>query len=787
MKYVYAITLLLCCFNIRSQQITSTIRGTVTDIENQQPLIGATVTLIDSTLSIGDVTNNEGTFHLNNVPVGRRSISVSYLGYTPVVIPDIILTSAKEIVLNVSLQEQVINTKEITITAHANGETNNDMVSISGRSFTNEETNRYAGSRADPSRMVANYAGVLAANDSRNDILVRGNSPFGVLWRLEEIDIPNPNHFSGQGATGGPMSILNNNLLSSSDFLTGAFPAEYGNKIAAAFDLKLRNGNNEKQEFIGQFGINGIELAAEGPFSKKNKSSYLFSYRYSTFKLFNALGINFGVTGIPVYQDICFKTVFSVNQKNTISFFGIGGISDMAILSSKRDSSDWNFTSSGEDIHYGSGMGVAGMHYTHFFNTNTFGKFTVAFAAEHIGVQVDTIISASENSRTFTNNSLDESLQFDYKFNHKISSKDLFKVGVNYKFLFFDYHESFFAHQYDTTINIILDSGSTSLLQTFAEWQHHFNARLTLNGGIHFQYFLFNQSQSIEPRVGIRFQATENHLFSFAYGLHSQMQPLVIYFNSTYIDSLQTYHQTNHQLGFTKAHHFIIGWQFSFKKDFRFKTECYYQHLFNAPVEGGHLSTYSILNLGGDYNFPMRDSLMNSGTGNNLGAELTFEKLFSHHYYFLTTASIFHSTYTGSNGVVHNTKFDNRYVVNVLAGYEFILGKKKNNAASVDARFTRAGGLRYTPIDLAASQAQLQEIRDFNFAYSMQYPDYSRVDLKAEYKINSLKITQHFIVVCENIFNTKNIMQQFYEPNTGKIHTDYQLGLFPYAAYRIEF
>lgn len=143
------------------------------------------------------------------------------------------------------------------------------MATVSARSFTVEETSRYAGSLNDPSRMAANYAGVSSTSDARNDIIIRGNSPLGVLWRLNGMEIPNPNHFGSLGTTGGPVSILNNNLLDKSDFLTGAFPAEYGNALAGVFDLQMRSGNNEKTEFLGQVGFNGFELGAEGPIGKK--------------------------------------------------------------------------------------------------------------------------------------------------------------------------------------------------------------------------------------------------------------------------------------------------------------------------------------------------------------------------------------------------------------------------------------------------------------------------------------------------------------------------------------
>lgn len=155
---------------------------------------------------------------------------------------------------------------------------------------------------------MANYTGVVYAGDSRNDIVIRGNSPMGLLWRLDGVEIPNPNHFAALGTTGGAISIINNNLLTNSDFFTGAFPAEYGNATDGVFDLKLRSGNNENREYVFQVGLNGFELGAEGPFSKNAEASYLINYRYSTYALLHAIGIETGEgSSTPFYQDLPFK------------------------------------------------------------------------------------------------------------------------------------------------------------------------------------------------------------------------------------------------------------------------------------------------------------------------------------------------------------------------------------------------------------------------------------------------------------------------------------------------
>jgi hypothetical protein len=197
---------------------------------------------------------------LKNVPLGRQSFQTSYLGYKNYNISNIEVNAGKELVLDIHLEESVTALEEISVTGYKNKTIGINEMSVSSRMFSVEETGRYAGSLNDVSRMATNYAGVTNADDSRNDIVIRGNSPSGLLWRLEDMEIPSPNHFTSVGSSGGPISMLNYNVIANSDFMSGAFPAEYGNATSGIFDIKLRNGNNSKREYMAQVGALGTEF-----------------------------------------------------------------------------------------------------------------------------------------------------------------------------------------------------------------------------------------------------------------------------------------------------------------------------------------------------------------------------------------------------------------------------------------------------------------------------------------------------------------------------------------------
>ena len=277
--FLIAITL----FNtliVFGQHPEQTVRGIVIDQQSKRGVAHAFVFIEGRTE--GAVTDSNGTFVIYKVPVGRITVQVSHIGYEPLRLFNIVVESGKETILNPELIEKLnVTQKEIVISGRREKLTSQQMATVSAVEFSAEDSRRYAGSRNDVARMASNFAGVNSVNDGRNDIIIRGNSPLGLLWRLEGVDIPNPNHFGSLGATGGPVSMLNNNVIGQSAFYTGAFPAQFGNATAGAFDLSLRKGNDNRHEFTGQIGFNGLELGAEGPFNKKSKASYIVYYRYS--------------------------------------------------------------------------------------------------------------------------------------------------------------------------------------------------------------------------------------------------------------------------------------------------------------------------------------------------------------------------------------------------------------------------------------------------------------------------------------------------------------------------
>jgi len=767
---------------------TQTIRGVVIDKQSQTPIPGANVTLPGTNPLKGSVSDTEGRFKITDVKVGRYDLKISYLGYKEIVLPNTIVTAGKEVVMEIGMEENISSLQEVVVSGSKKNETQNEMVSVSGRSFSMEEVNRYAGGRSDPSRLAANFAGVSSPDDSRNDIVIRGNSPTGVLWRIEGLNIPNPNHFSTVGTTGGPVSAINTNVIKNSDFFTSAFPAEYGNANAGVFDLGFRSGNSEKREHTFQLGaLTGLEAMTEGPINKEKGSSYLVAYRYSFTGVAQKLGIPIGTAATPFYQDLSFKINGGQTKFGKFTLFGLGAKSNIKFLHDKIDATDL-FANPTKDTYFTSDIGLVGLK--HFIKVNARSYVNTIIGATYNGsnyLEDNIATDLKPLERNVENKTSQIHYSINTSFNSKINSRLFVKTGIISEViaLMLNARQRDSASQWRQYWDF---NNSTSLHQAYVQAKYRFNDKLTLNAGLHTQFLALNNSSSIEPRIGLKYQLSEKHTFSMGYGMHSQMQPIDVYFYRVQLAD-GTYAQTNKNLGFTRSQHFVLGYDILPVKDWRIKTEVYYQLLSNVPVSQTP-GSFSMLNAGASFLPNDQSYLKNSGSGTNYGAELTIEKFFTKGYYVLITGTVYESKYKGSDGIEHNTAFNGKYVYNILAGKEFKVGKEKRNVISFGVKMTQAGGRYYTPVDLAASQlAQTQVVQGDAYAFSQRNPDFFRLDIKMGYTLNSKhkKLSQSMFFDIQNVTNNKNVFAQRYNPVTNSVNTAYQIGFFPNFVYKVQF
>lgn len=794
------LSMLLLSFTCAAQDITQNIRGTVVDAESKYPLVGSKLkitTITDKT--IGAVCNENGEFVIENVPIGKQTISVQSIGYTPRDVT-VILVSGKETVVSIELEEEGITGEEVVVEGTKRGEVSNEMATVSSQSFSVEETNRYAGSRGDPARMMANYAGATGTDDSRNDLVIRGNSPLGVIYRIEGVSIPNPNHFAIAGSTGGPISILNNKFLDNSDFFMSAFPAEYGNSTSGVFDLRLRNGNNSNHEFTGQFGFLGTEVLFEGPISSKSKASYLVMGRYSTLTLMDKAGIQYGTDAVPTYGDGAFKFNFPLKRGGQLSLWGMGGTSSIDILiSDQTEPAQDAFGEQDRDQYFGSDMFVSGLTYRKSFNKNLYFKTTVAYAKQGQYTDHRYILRSLDANNQWVYEA-DPFNMMGYRYdigtgslymslNQKIKKKHVIKYGINIDANTLNLVDSIRTDITDSTANYYYrwdyaTSSPAYMIQPFVQWKYKINRRLTLNAGVHSQYFTLSNSISpAEPRLGLKYELDDRSLLAIGGGLHSQAHPLYVYGYQLQGNS------EPHNLGidFTRSIHGVVSYSRRLKKSMIFKTEVYYQSLFNVPVEANP-SSFSLLNQGSGFARFFPDTLVNEGTGTNMGIEFTIQKYFDNSFFFMTTTSLYDSRYVGSDGVERSTDFNGNYIFNLLGGKEFKVGKQDKNMIALGMKVTYAGGMRYGNVNLIMTDS-LKEIIFLDEGYNEnRFRDYFRLDVKVNYTLNAPKVTHEFGLDLVNVLNTDNILGLTYTPNSPTLTAERtQLGFLPIFYYKIDF
>jgi len=779
--------MLLMPFWVHGQtSTTQTIRGVIKDSESKQPIIGVSVVVLNTTPLIGTSTDLNGNFKLEKVPLGRHTLKITYLGYESLTLPDVMVTAGKEVILNITLTEAVTTMQEATVTVDRKKDrvmANNEMAIISTRSFNPDDTKKFAGALGDPSRMAANFAGVVSGNDSRNDIVVRGNSPNAMLWQMEGVNIPNPNHFGSSFNTGGPVSILNANNLGKSDFFTSAFPAQYGNANGGVFDLMLREGNNEKREYIAQVGFNGFEIGAEGPFSKKSKASFLFNYRYSTLALMRDIGLNPGTgAATPVYQDINFKVVVPTKGNGKIIWWGMGGMSSIDLLGKDVDTTELNFYGNkDQDTRPRYRMGVTGLSFEKNLSTKTWAKFTLAasqsrnyYTSDSIDIIADKTFRIGEGS--FTDNKYSVVLNI----THKINARNAIHFGANHDITELNYFNKDVFNR-GTVDTIRVDrSNAVQLTQAYAQWKHRFGNRFTLNVGAHAQYFNINEQLVVEPRLGARYVLNEKSSLTLGYGLHHQLMP----FYNIFVRNAQG-EETNRKVKFMRSNHWVVGYELNVTKLWKLKTEVYYQLLDQVPVQS-FPSSFSTLNVGADFVPSDANNLVNDGTGTNYGVELTVERYLDKGYYVLFTASVFDSKYKGSDGVERNTAFNTNYATNFLAGKEWKT-QKKGNVWYGNIRITSVGGRYFTPLDLEASRLQGRAVYDVARAYSKKQDAYFRCDVKFGFRKDYKKSSLDFAIDIQNVTNHQNIFSEGYNKYNNSIAYQYQQGFFPVPTFRYTF
>jgi hypothetical protein len=528
-------------------------------------------------------------------------------------------------------------------------------------------------------------------------------------------------------------------------------------------------------------GFNGLEFGTEGPVSKKNGSSYLAAYRYSFVDILEKLGVNLDETA--KYQDLSFKLNFPTKKAGTFSLLGIGGTSRIEIQDSESDQEDWTFDTHGEDVNTSSALLSMGISHLFFLNKNTRIKTDLSFVGSDVDTRIDTFLTPPEIFNWGGESSTELKYTLSSALKKKLNAKNNISFGLTGDYYDVDYSDSTY---YKGSYHKDTDSRDNfGMFRMYGQWERRTISRLTSYLGLNYQYLTLNASSAIEPRAGLMWEINSLQTLNFGLGMHSQMQPRMMYYVQT-LDPEGKYVLTNKNLEFSKSLHFVLGYNFLIVDNLRLKAESYYQHLYNVPVSES-IPEYSILNEGTQYFVDRQDSLVNKGTGTNYGLELTLEKFMSGNYYFLITASLFQSKYKGYDEIERSTSFNSNYILNGVAGYELPLGKSKNRALILGLRLTWAGGQPYVPFDQQATVEQSEVVYDWNRAYQEKYDEYLRGSFRFGIRRNERGFNMQFYIDMQYRANYTYVYLYRIDVVTGEIVKTYKMGLYPMGVWRIQF
>lgn len=783
------IVLFYICFSFihsfcLAQKPLQTIRGVVLDANTRETLPGAHVVLVDK--NRGTTTDKDGRFSMPNIPVGRYSLQISFIGYKPQIIPELLVVSGRELVLEIELETALSELDEVLVkpTARKDQPINN-MASVSARTFSVEEASRYAGALDDPGRMAGNFAGVTTAGVNVNAIVVRGNSPKGLQWRLEGVDIPVPSHFSGSNVTGGGgLTMFSSQLLANSDFYTGAFPAEFGNATAGVFDMKLRNGNNSKNEYAAQIGVQGVEFAAEGPFKNGYDGSYLFNYRYSTMALiFPLLPEMKNSDELPVYQDLSFKFNLPTKKAGTFALWGIGGLSK-STMKGTDDVEKWNYPESRVNMNFNYNMGAGGITHSSRLSSKTFIKSTLALNANQHTYHKMSRLQETNPTQLFPLYNVDMTSGTDILstiISHAANPRFSFKTGFsanrhNYKLM-----GDALDYQSNILKSIMDGKGNSWLINAHFQGKYNVSPKTSIIAGVNTSWFELNKEIRVEPRLSATWQVVPKHSFSVGFGNHSQIEPLFVYFVTKTDEQTGKVSYPNKNLGRMRANHFVLAYDWSVTENARLKIEPYFQFLTKIPVVDG--TSWSMINFLSDWTFDK--TLVNHGKGTNKGVDFTFERFLKDGFYVMTTASIYKSEYTGGDNIKRRSRYDGGYVLNILGGKEWQIRDK--NLLGLNLKFTFMGPYWYHPVNETETHFTQDIVYDENQGFTDRYSNLESItDLTLSYRINGQKVSSVFKLQVRNILG-RQYQGKKYNLETNSIENEFFTSPVPFVSYKIEF
>lgn len=754
---------LLAGLAVQAQTPTATIRGMVVDAATGRSLPGATVRIASSDPLIGTVTDSLGRYALNDVPVGYRTLQVDHVGYATMWVPEVWVRAGRVVEQAVELTAAAVPLEAITVSALAR----EDPLRMGARGITVEQSLRYPAMFFDPVRVAGTTPGVVTANDQANHLVVRGNGPNANAWLLEGAEMVSPNHLANAGTptdlptlSGGGVNMLSAQMLGPSRLLTGTLPTDRGNALGGVMDMELRRGDAQDQEWTLQAGLLGIDVSTGGPFQQGGRSSYLVNYRYSTVGLLSAAGVDLGDEAIT-FQDLAFTVALPFAKAAEVKIFGVGG-SSSNVFEAKADTAEWEFDKDGSDITYEARTGALGSSLRLPVGQKGMLRSTVLLSGT---------LQEREEVRFAPNGTALDTARADLS-ESKLSVVAAYD-GVAGARLRWTLGGS--AMKRDMT-NLLRERTDGWLLRPYATTRWSVTDRLTAELGMGYAVYTFNNTAAAEPRAALGWRMHKNRRIVLSAGQRS-MLPWHHIMNVYFLDR-----PWGQEVGLWRSQDIVLGYDHPIKERMNVHMEVYHQRLENVPVVPAELH-FPTAEEGG----PLVNAwdeiaiipLVNGGSANNTGVELTLDHRFAKAFFYQLNGTWYDSRYGDDN---EPSRWNGQYVVNALAGREWTKDREgKVRTWGLSGRISSAGGLRYTPIAVRNGLPMM------GTPWSAQNAATFRLDLRVYLKTDREGRTGMWALDLQNATNARNEAFRYYDQRKGEVVTKYQLGLIPNLSYRIEF
>lgn len=734
-------------------QPVGTLEGKVVDAATKLPLVGVNIILLTTTM--GAISGPDGEYTIPNVPVGSYAVQFRIIGYAPVTKTDVIVRPQRITVVSAELSENVIESEQVTVTA---GYFHQSAVqSLNSVGFSREEIRRAPGSGGDVSRIIMSLPSLAKVNDQSNSLIVRGGSPLENAFYIDGIEIPNINHFPTQGANGGPIGMVNVDLIEEVTFHTGGFSPSYGDKLSSILDIRFREGN--RREFDAQLDLNiaGFGGVAEGPIGENG--SYLVSARRSyleyAIKIFDV-----GTSAVPSYGDLQGKIAYRLSPNHSLSVIGIYG--------DDHNDPDLDAAVENDMLAYGNQdiyQGAAGAVWRAVWGSTAYSTTTVGYLSSSFN---EDFFETNTGIHLLQNRSTEAALSI-RNINHvTFSPSHSLEFGAEMKRLMNDYDNFYGA--YTTALG---DSTGETLMKINVVGQKYGGfityiagpfSGLTATIGSRIDYFSINDRMTISPRASLAHQWDELTIFRLSSGIYYQNLPLL----------LMVQNDANKTLRDPYAVHYIVGMDRLLSEDTKFSVEVYMKEYYDFPVDASDPSLFLVDEVFYRQGFYLsHGALSNDGQARSRGIEMTLQKKLAENFYGLASATYFRTEYKGADDIWRNRVFDNRFIVSAEGGY------KPDNEWEFSARWIYAGGTPYTPFDLSASQQLKRGVFDAGNINGSRYPVYHSMNVRFDKRFHFSSSNLVLYLSAWNVYNRKNVAAYFWNEKENSRDTIYQWNLLP--------